>query len=337
MTAPATAQPLKLEVGQVYRTRDGRRMKIVRYDAGDTSLPFEESGGRWYTVSGLLGGFEDIPDYAGHLIAEWDALASPKQPSKPGTVTTGNLQAVTLAGVLEQPGSGHAGEASSATIAPQAAETDSQPAPAPAQPDKAEVVERIAADYSIRFGMKHNSGMYLVCESDLRKGVAAAINEALSTHPQPQAAPPGEDEAVEKVREVLEFYRDADYQGTGFWDGISLPGVLFDGGVKASHALTLLPSLAAVTGIPSAQEPVKVDEPTEEMCRRARGFIMGLDLGCRKWGAMQKHLDRGGYPTLPRIRENAREYPTDHITKWDVAECVYLLMTTERQQAGDAA
>lgn len=67
--------------------------------------------------------------------------------------------------------------------------------------------------------------------------------------------------------------------------------------------------------------------PTEAMCDQARGFIMGIDLGCRTWGAMQRHLNMGGYPSLPRIHEMAETDPKGHITKWDVAECIFMLMT----------
>jgi len=69
-------------------------------------------------------------------------------------------------------------------------------------------------------------------------------------------------------------------------------------------------------------------EPSEEMCKRARGFIMGLDLSQRTWGAMRNHLQRGGYPTLPSITRKAEECCDGHITKWDVAECIYMLMVT---------
>jgi hypothetical protein len=67
-------------------------------------------------------------------------------------------------------------------------------------------------------------------------------------------------------------------------------------------------------------------EPTEAMCRRARGFIMGLDLGYRTWLEMHNHLTLGGYPTLPRIAKLAETDSKGHITKWDVAECIYMLM-----------
>lgn len=70
--------------------------------------------------------------------------------------------------------------------------------------------------------------------------------------------------------------------------------------------------------------------PTEEMCSAARGFIMGLDLGIRTWAAMQKHLMAGGYKTLPYIKEMASTNPTGHITKWDVADCIWQLMESEK-------
>jgi hypothetical protein len=41
----------------------------------------------------------------------------------------------------------------------------------------------------------------------------------------------------ERLQEALEFYRDADYRGTGFWDGISQPGILLDDGKTARKAL----------------------------------------------------------------------------------------------------
>ena len=68
----------------------------------------------------------------------------------------------------------------------------------------------------------------------------------------------------------------------------------------------------------------ELDKLSDQM---ARGFIIGLDLCYRKWGDMQRHLDLGGYPSLPRIREMAEKDPKGHITKWDVAECIYMLMT----------
>jgi hypothetical protein len=69
-----------------------------------------------------------------------------------------------------------------------------------------------------------------------------------------------------------------------------------------------------------------VEKPTEAMCDGARGFIMGLDLNCRTFGAMEKHLDLGGYDCLPYIRQKAKETPKAHITKWDVADCIWQLM-----------
>jgi hypothetical protein len=78
----------------------------------------------------------------------------------------------------------------------------------------------------------------------------------------------------------------------------------------------------------------RVGTPSEAMCDRARGFIMGLDLGVRSWLAMKEHLDYGGYPSIPRIDTQAEINPRGHITKWDVAECIYVLMTTETDDHG---
>ena len=71
-------------------------------------------------------------------------------------------------------------------------------------------------------------------------------------------------------------------------------------------------------------------KPTEEMCDRARGFIMGLDLNMRTWEKMANHLRNGGYPTLTYITAKALHFPEGHITKWDVADCIYQLMTGEQ-------
>lgn len=71
-----------------------------------------------------------------------------------------------------------------------------------------------------------------------------------------------------------------------------------------------------------------ITKPTEAMCDAARGFIMGLDLGIRNWGDMRKHLERSGHPTIPYIIEMAEEGAGGHITKWDVADCIFQLMMT---------
>lgn len=69
------------------------------------------------------------------------------------------------------------------------------------------------------------------------------------------------------------------------------------------------------------------DEVTEEMCYRARGFILGLQLEIRNWGEMQNHLDSGGYFTCKFIQDAAREAPQEHISKENIARCIYMLMT----------
>lgn len=73
---------------------------------------------------------------------------------------------------------------------------------------------------------------------------------------------------------------------------------------------------------------IPVIKPTEDMCTAARGFILGLDIGIRNWGDMRKHLERGGSPTIPYIIEMAEEGAGGHITKWDVADCIFQLMMT---------
>ena len=72
----------------------------------------------------------------------------------------------------------------------------------------------------------------------------------------------------------------------------------------------------------------EANAPTEAMCDRARGFIMGLDLNCRTWAKMWSHLQSGSYPCPPHFREKAASDPSGHITKWDVAECIYMLMNS---------
>jgi hypothetical protein len=42
---------------------------------------------------------------------------------------------------------------------------------------------------------------------------------------------------IEWLRAALQAYAEADYDGTGFWDGISLPGILADKGKTAKQAL----------------------------------------------------------------------------------------------------
>jgi hypothetical protein len=40
---------------------------------------------------------------------------------------------------------------------------------------------------------------------------------------------------------------------------------------------------------------------------------------------------------LPRIERLAKEDSAGHLTKWDVAECIYLLMTAKPQITNEAA
>lgn len=78
-----------------------------------------------------------------------------------------------------------------------------------------------------------------------------------------------------------------------------------------------------------------VSLPTEAMCDNARGFIMGMDIGCRTWGAMQKHLDMGDYKTHPDICRFSENNPTGHITKWDCAHYIYQLMNMPQENTVD--
>lgn len=66
--------------------------------------------------------------------------------------------------------------------------------------------------------------------------------------------------------------------------------------------------------------------PTEQMCDGARGFILGLDLNCRRFGLMNDHLNNGGYDNLQYIIDRANNSPSMHITKWDIADCIWQLM-----------
>lgn len=76
------------------------------------------------------------------------------------------------------------------------------------------------------------------------------------------------------------------------------------------------------------------DKPTEEMCDNTRGFISGVQLACVSWLRMSNHLRRGGYKTLPHIEENAKSDPNGHITKWDIADCIYQLMVQPPKERG---
>jgi len=75
------------------------------------------------------------------------------------------------------------------------------------------------------------------------------------------------------------------------------------------------------------------EKPTEAMCDNARGFILGLEMR-RNWITMQNHLEAGGYNTLPYIQEKAKQDPYGHITKWDIADCIYQLMNQPPKERG---
>lgn len=66
--------------------------------------------------------------------------------------------------------------------------------------------------------------------------------------------------------------------------------------------------------------------PTEEMCDAVRWFILARDAGIFTWGG----LERSGRPsTTDYIEQQIKADPKGHITKWDFAQCVYLLMNTK--------
>jgi|GEM_PF-6982919 len=65
---------------------------------------------------------------------------------------------------------------------------------------------------------------------------------------------------------------------------------------------------------------VAVSAPNEKMCDAARAFILGLDIQIRTYEDMRKHLARGGNAIPDWMPESG------HITKWDVADCIYRLM-----------
>lgn len=66
--------------------------------------------------------------------------------------------------------------------------------------------------------------------------------------------------------------------------------------------------------------------PTEKMCDAARWFILARDANIYTWGGLSRCIDK----TIPHIQEKIDNRPTEHITKWDFAECVYMLMDHAR-------
>lgn len=86
----------------------------------------------------------------------------------------------------------------------------------------------------------------------------------------------------------------------------------------------------AKAAIAALQSTPQVAEPTEAMCDAARPFIVGLDMNIRNFGDMRLHLDRGGNPVLPYIKDMAEQSGDAHITKWDVADCIFQYMMTAR-------
>lgn len=68
-------------------------------------------------------------------------------------------------------------------------------------------------------------------------------------------------------------------------------------------------------------------QPTEAMCDAARWFILARDAGITKWGKLEVSIPER--PTIPYIEEKIKNDPQGHITKWDVADCIYQLMNTK--------
>jgi hypothetical protein len=66
--------------------------------------------------------------------------------------------------------------------------------------------------------------------------------------------------------------------------------------------------------------------PTEAICDEARWFILARDAGITTWSGLLPSIP--SRPTIPYIEEQIAKNPSGHITKWDVADCVYQLMAT---------
>ena len=64
--------------------------------------------------------------------------------------------------------------------------------------------------------------------------------------------------------------------------------------------------------------------PTETMCDAARWFILARDSGIIKWGKLEPAIPKR--PTIKYIEDKIASDPAGHITKWDVADCIYQLM-----------
>ena len=71
------------------------------------------------------------------------------------------------------------------------------------------------------------------------------------------------------------------------------------------------------------------DIPTEAMCDAARWFILARDANIFTWGGLSKCIDPE--TVIPHIRDKIKNSPTGHITKWDFAECIYMLMRSVGQ------
>ncbi len=73
---------------------------------------------------------------------------------------------------------------------------------------------------------------------------------------------------------------------------------------------------------------------TEAMIDAPRGFLMGLELGCKNLESMRAHLDRCGYEygCWPEWAKN----DTGHITKAGKAVLIYTMMDAANHDIGGA-
>lgn len=68
--------------------------------------------------------------------------------------------------------------------------------------------------------------------------------------------------------------------------------------------------------------------PTEKMCDAARWFILARDAGIHTWGGLTPGIPKR--QTIKYIEDKISSEPAGHITKWDVADCIYQLMEQQR-------
>lgn len=139
-------------------------------------------------------------------------------------------------------------------------------------------------------------------------------------HKTKETHQPVDSAALRKIRDALDDFMTLPYTrqyvGTEPHYDTRVSQKTFHNG---KEAIALLDSMI--------EQPPKreISEPTEAMCDRARWFILARDSNIYTWGGLTRCVDK----TIPYIEEKMRNDPQGHITKWDFAECVYRLMTTE--------